>query len=207
MGRYLGPRCRICRREGEKLFLKGTRCDGKKCPIEKRASLPGEHSFRKQKPSEYARRLRETQKLKRFYGVSKKQFVRYFEMASRQSGDTGENLLIILERRLDNVVHLLRWAPNRATARQLISHGHIFLNGIRHKAASYLVKPGDEISVVPNEELRKIVRTNIETATRTTPEWIQLDVENLKAKILRQPLRSESSLPVEAGYIVEFLSR
>jgi len=128
-------------------------------------------------------------------------------MASRQSGDTGENLLIILERRLDNVVHLLRWAPNRATARQLISHGHIFLNGIRHKAASYLVKPGDEISVVPNEELRKIVRTNIETATRTTPEWIQLDVENLKAKILRQPLRSESSLPVEAGYIVEFLSR
>ncbi|MCX7704269.1 MAG: 30S ribosomal protein S4 [Planctomycetota bacterium] len=207
MGRPLGPRCRVCRREGEKLFLKGAKCDTRKCPLEKRQYPPGEHSYRKAKYSEYARRLRETQKVKRYYGVSKTQFERYFEVASRKSGDTGENLLIMLERRLDNIVHLIRWAPNRTTARQLIAHGHIFLNGRRHKSASYLVKAGDTISVVSDESIRKNLKANMEASTRAVPEWIQVDTENMKAVISREPLRSEVSIPVEAGYIVEFLSR
>jgi len=207
MARYTGPRCRLCRREGEKLFLKGSKCETRKCPFEKRAYPPGEHSYRRHKVSEYAKRLRETQKVKRFYMIGERQFRRYFDIAARMRGDTGENLLITLERRLDNVVHLLRWAPSRTAARQLISHGHILLNGRRHKASSYLVDVDDTISVVADEEIRNAVRSNIETVTRDTPEWLQSDPENLKATVMRLPLVGEVSVPADVGLIVEFCSR
>lgn len=207
MARYTGPRCRLCRREGEKLFLKGSKCETRKCPFEKRAYPPGEHSYRRRKVSEYAKRLRETQKVKRFYLIGERQFRRYFHIAARMRGDTGENLLITLERRLDNVVHLLRWAPSRIAARQLISHGHILLNGKRHKASSYLVSADDTISVVADEKIQNAVRSNIETTTRDTPEWLQSDTESMKATVRRLPLISEVSVPVNVGLIVEFCSR
>lgn len=207
MARYTGPRCRLCRREGEKLFLKGSKCETRKCPFEKRAYPPGEHPYRRHKVTDYAKRLRETQKVKRFYGITESQFRRYFEMATRMRGNTGENLMITLERRLDNVVHLLRWAPSRTTARQLIAHGHILLNSRRHKASSYLVRVNDTISVVADEKIRNLIRSNIETATRDTPEWLQTDTESIKATVQRFPLISEVSVPANAGLIVEFCSR
>jgi len=210
MARYTGPKCKLCRREGTKLFLRGAKCHTKKCPFEKRPYPPGIHTFRG-KMSEYGKRLREKQKVKRFYGVTETQFMRYFEKAERQKGATGENLLVLLERRIDNVVHLLGWAPSRSAARQLIAHGHILLNGRRHKAASYLVKPGDIIEVTSREEIRKLVRQNIEECTRIgigrPPEWMEMDNEQLTARVLRYPTRSEVSVEADENLIVEFCSR
>src|SRR3954447_5540949 len=147
MARTLDPVCKLCRREGVKLFLKGTRCESPKCAIERRNTAPGMHGYRRGKLSEYGIRLREKQKLKRFYGVFERQFRRYFAIASRSPENTGETLLTILERRLDNVVHRLGFAPNRPSARQLVLHGHITLNGQRCSIPSLLLKPGDMISV------------------------------------------------------------
>src|SRR6201981_123442 len=147
MGRHLESVCQLCRREGIKLFLKGTRCDSPKCAIERRDRPPGMHGHRRGKPSEYGIRLREKQKLKRFYGVFERQFRRYFELASRSPENTGEVLLSIMERRLDNVVHRLGFAPSRAAARQLVAHGHILLNGRKSDIPSLLVKKGDKIAV------------------------------------------------------------
>src|SRR5947209_9881121 len=143
MARTTDPVCRLCRREGVKLFLKGSRCESKKCAIDRRNVSPGMHGYRRGKPSEYGIRLREKQKLKRFYGVLERQFRRYFELASRSPENTGEVLLSIMERRLDNVVHRLGFAPNRASARQMVAHGHIQLNGKACDIPSLLVKPGD----------------------------------------------------------------
>src|SRR6478672_5104450 len=147
MARHLDSVCKLCRREGIKLFLKGSRCEGPKCAIERRNQPPGMHAFRRGKPSEYGIRLREKQKLKRFYGVLERQFRRYFELASRSPENTGEVLLSILERRLDNVIHRLGLAPNRATARQLVLHGHITLNGHKCDIPSILLKAGDVVAV------------------------------------------------------------
>src|ERR671928_64173 len=146
MGRTIDPVCKMCRREGIKLYLKGTRCDSPKCAIERRNTAPGMHGHRRGKPSEYAIRLREKQKLKRFYGVFERQFRRYFSLASRSPENTGEVLLSIMERRLDNIVHRLGWASSRAAARQLLSHGHILLNGRVATIPSMLVKAGDAVA-------------------------------------------------------------
>src|SRR5436305_11802055 len=147
MGRTTDPVCKLCRREGMKLFLKGSRCESPKCAIDRRNVAPGMHGYRWGKPSEYAIRLREKQKLKRFYGLFERQFRRYFELASRSTENTGEVLLSIMERRLDNVVHRLGFAPNRASARQLVAHGHVLLNGRKSDIPSLLVKKGDKIAV------------------------------------------------------------
>src|SRR5436305_2834567 len=149
MARQLDYQCKLCRREGMKLFLKGSRCESPKCAIERRNQPPGMHGTRRGKPSEYAIRLREKQKLKRFYGVFERQFRRYFEIASRSPENTGEVLLSIMERRLDNIVHRLGWAPNRASARQLVGHGHVTLNGKACNIPSLLVKAGDTLAVKP----------------------------------------------------------
>src|SRR5262245_2903069 len=158
MGRHLDSVCKLCRREGIKLFLKGSRCDSPKCAIERRNSTPGMHGGRRGKPSEYGRRLREKQKLKRFYGVFERQFRRYFTLASRSPENTGEVLLSILERRLDNVVHRLGFAPNRASARQLVSHGHVLVNGRMSNIPSLLLKPGDTITIKSRPRTLQLVK-------------------------------------------------
>src|SRR3954454_19493820 len=147
MGRHIDPVCRLCRREGIKLYLKGSRCDSPKCAIERRNVAPGMHGYRRGKPSEYGLRLREKQKLKRFYGVFERQFRRYFELASRSPENTGEVLLTVMERRLDNIVHRLGFAPNRASARQLVTHGHVVLNGHKATIPSLLVRANDVITI------------------------------------------------------------
>src|SRR6516225_3426982 len=152
MGRHTDSVCKLCRREGIKLYLKGTRCDSPKCAIERRDFAPGMHGARRGKPSEYGVRLREKQKLKRFYGLFERQFRRYFELASRSKQNTGEALLVLMERRLDNVVHRLGFAPNRASARQLVSHGHIFVNNRSCTIPSLLLKPSDTVTVARQGE-------------------------------------------------------
>src|SRR5262249_13569609 len=162
MGRHLDPVCRLCRREGIKLYLKGSRCDSPKCAIDRRNQPPGMHGFRRGKPSEYGSRLREKQKLKRFYGVFERQFRRYFEIASRSPETTGEVLLSIMDRRLDNVVPRLGFTPNRASARQLVSHGHILLNGQACNIPSLLVKPGDTITVKSRPRSLQLVKLHLQ---------------------------------------------
>src|SRR5215467_12333365 len=147
MGRHLDSVCKLCRREGVKLFLKGSRCESPKCAIERRNQPPGMHGYRRGKPSEYGTRLREKQKLKRFYGLFERQFRRYFELASRSKENTGEVLLVLMERRLDNVVHRLGFAPNRAAARQMVSHGHVMVNGHAANIPSMLLKAGDRVAI------------------------------------------------------------
>src|SRR3954469_15029623 len=161
MGRTLDPVCKLCRREGIKLYLKGSRCDSPKCAIERRNTAPGMHGHRRGKPSEYAVRLREKEKLKRFYGLFERQFRRYFELASRSKQNTGEALLALMERRLDNVVHRLGFAPNRASARQLVTHGHIYVNNRSCSIPSLLLKPGDTVTVARQGEKTKEARAAI----------------------------------------------
>ena len=174
MARYKDEQCRICRREGQKLFLKGTRCYSDKCSVTRRNYAPGQHGQKKTKLSEYGIQLREKQKTKSFYGVGEKQFRGYFEMASKTKGVTGERLLVILESRLDNVVYRLGFGTSRAQARQLVTHGNIQVNGKKVDIASYLVKPGDEVAI---REIRKdhpVVKANIEAgAVRPIPEWLK----------------------------------
>ena len=156
MGRHIGPVCRLCRREGLKLFLKGTRCDTPKCAVGRREGVPGMHQFRRSKASEYAIRLREKQKVKRYYGVFERQFRKYFELASRRPGNTGDALMSLLERRLDNIVTRLGFATSRAQGRQMITHGHITVNGRKLDIPSYLVRPGDTIKVKEREHSQKL---------------------------------------------------
>src|SRR5271156_2062322 len=158
MGRTTAPVCKLCRREGIKLFLKGSRCDSPKCAIDRRNVAPGMHGYRKGKPSEYGIRLREKQKLKRFYGLFERQFRRYFEVASRSPENTGEVLLTVMERRLDNIVHRLGFAPNRAGARQLVTHGHILLNGRKCSVPSLLVRANDVITIKPAPRSQQLVK-------------------------------------------------
>src|SRR5438132_7899598 len=172
MGRHLDSVCQLCRREGIKLYLKGSRCDSPKCAIERRNQPPGMHSQRRGKTSEYGVRLREKQKLKRFYGVFERQFRRYFELASRSPENTGEVLLSIMERRLDNVIHRLGFAPSRASARQLVTHGHILLNGHKCNIPSIVLKAGDKISVKNRAESIQLVKLNQQSQPQPIPDFL-----------------------------------
>ena len=208
MARYKDEQCRICRREGQKLFLKGTRCYTDKCSVTRRNYAPGQHGQKKTKLSEYGIQLREKQKTKSFYGVGEKQFRGYFEMASKTKGVTGERLLVILESRLDNVVYRLGFGTSRAQARQLVTHGNIQVNGKKVDIASYLVKPGDEVAI---REIRKdhpVVKANIEAgAVRPIPDWLKLEAEKLSGKVIRLANREEIDLPIEEHLIVELYSK
>jgi small subunit ribosomal protein S4 len=193
MGRNLDPVCRICRREGMKLYLKGSRCESPKCPIERenRNTPPGMHN-RRGKQSEYGVRLREKQKLKRFYGVFEKQFRRYFALASRSTENTGEVLLSILERRLDNVVHRLGFAPSRAAARQLVGHGHVLLNGKKADIPSLLLKAGDTVTIKKVKESVELVKLNQQSHPQPIPDFLEITgSEPPEGRLIRLPSRSD----------------
>lgn len=209
MARYIGSVCRLCRREGMKLFLKGDRCFTDKCAIEKRSFPPGVHgtSFRR-KVSEFGIQLREKQKVKRIYGVLEKQFRRFFAEASRRKGKTGENLLVLMERRLDNVVYRIGFASSRAEARQMVSHRHILVNGKKATIPSLLVRQDDEISVREKSRQNVNIVSAMEAALRKgTSSWLEIDAKNLKAKVLSDPKREELTLPIREQLIVELYSR
>ena len=208
MSRYKGAQCRICRREGQKLFLKGARCYTDKCSITRRNYAPGEHGQGKKKLSEYGMQLREKQKTKAFYGIGEKQFRKYFEMAENRKGITGENLLQLLESRLDNVVYRVGFGNSRAQARQLVNHGLFEVNGKKVDIASYLVKPGDVIAVRENKKDAGVIKENAEVnATRPVPEWLEKDNEKLSATVVRLAAREEVDIAVEEHLIVELYSK
>jgi small subunit ribosomal protein S4 len=208
MARYIGPQCRLCRREGEKLFLKGMRCDTVKCAITKRKYPPGQFTWGRGKLSKYGLQFREKQKVKRFYGILERQFRNYFEKAERQKGNTGENLLNMLERRLDNVVYLLSFAPSRKSARQLIQHGHITVNNKKVDIASYLVKVGDVVKPKNSEISQNMVKANIELAKgRNIPAWMQFRADTLEGVVTQLPTREDISVPVQEQLIVELCSK
>jgi len=210
MGRYTGPSCRICRREGMKLFLKGTKCETAKCQVERRqrSLAPGMHGWRKGRLSEYGVRLREKQKIKRYYGVYEQQFMRMFHEAARLPGNTGENLLQLLERRLDNVIYKLNFAASRKAARQLIAHGHVRINGRKVDIADFVMKIGDKITIKDSEKSLKRVKEQLESNPNfTTQGWLQLDREKPAATVVALPTRPDIQIPVEEQLVVEFCSR
>ena len=208
MARYKDEQCRRCRREGQKLFLKGDRCYSDKCSISRRNYAPGEHGQRRAKLSEYGTQLREKQKTKAYYGVGEKQFRKYFEMASNKKGVTGEELLQILESRLDNVVYRLGFGASRAQARQLVNHGQFAVNGHKVDIPSYLVKAGDVITVRENKKDNGAIKANIEVnSARPVPAWLELNSENLSGKVIRLASREDVDIPVEEHLIVELYSK
>ena len=206
MARYTDEQCRICRREGQKLFLKGSRCYTDKCSISRRNYAPGQHGQKRAKLSEYGTQLREKQKTKSYYGVGEKQFRGYFEMASNKKGVTGENLLQILESRLDNVVYRLGFGTSRAQARQLVNHGQFEVNGQKVDIPSYLVKAGDVITVRENKKDNVTIKANVENA-RPVPAWLELNNETLSGKVVRLASREDVDIPVEEHLIVELYSK
>ncbi|MBQ6496973.1 MAG: 30S ribosomal protein S4 [Firmicutes bacterium] len=206
MARYTDSNCRLCRREGTKLFLKGDRCYSTKCAMEKRSYAPGQHGQGRSKASDYALQLREKQKTKRFYGLQEAQFRNLFEKADRKQGITGENLLILLETRLDNVVFRLGFASSRKEARQLVSHGHFTVNGKKVNIPSYTVKPGDVIKV-KEKSTNSPKFKEVKEMTITVPEWVTVDVEKLEGKILSVPTREQIDTPVAEHLIVELYSK
>ena len=208
MARYKDEQCLICRREGQKLFLKGARCYSDKCSVSRRNYAPGQHGQKKAKLSEYGTQLREKQKTKSFYGVGERQFRKYFEMASNKKGITGDNLLQILESRLDNVVYKLGFGSSRAQARQLVNHGHFDVNGKKVDIPSYLVKAGDVISVREIKKDSAIIKENVEAnSARPVPAWLEKDAENLTGKVVRLATREDVDLAVEEHLIVELYSK
>jgi small subunit ribosomal protein S4 len=210
MGRYVGPSCRQCRREGMKLFLKGTKCETAKCQIERRqrSLAPGMHGWRRARLSEYGVRLREKQKIKRYYGIYEQQFMRHFHQAERLKGNTGENLLQLLERRFDNVVYKLNFAGSRKAARQLITHGHLCINGRKVDIGDYVLKVGDKVTVRNVEKSLKRVKQQLESNPNfTTQAWLQLDREQATATVVALPTREDIQIPVEEQLVVEFCSR
>lgn len=208
MARYTEAVCRLCRREGQKLFLKGDRCYTQKCAMECRAYAPGMHGQGRSKASEYGTQLREKQKAKRYYGLLENQFRNYFEMAERRPGQTGENLLSILESRLDNVVYRLGFAMSRAEARQLVSHGHFTVNGRKVNIPSYLVKPGMVITLKDSSKSLEKIKANVEAnAFRQAPKWLEYDANNMIAKVTAVPAREDIDLPIEEHLIVELYSK
>lgn len=208
MARYTGPVCRLCRREGAKLYLKGDRCYSGKCAIDKRNYAPGQHGQGRKKVSEYGIQLREKQKAKRIYGILETQFRNYFEKADRQQGITGENLLRLLERRLDNVVYRLGFGASRTEARQLVRHGHFLVNGQKVNIPSFLIKVGQEITVREgSKESPRIKELAQLAAAKTIPAWLELDAEKMAAKIVAIPSREEIDVPVQEHLIVELYSR
>ena len=208
MARYKDEQCRICRREGQKLFLKGSRCYTDKCSISRRNYAPGQNGQKKKKLSEYGTQLREKQKTKAYYGVSEKQFRKYFEMASNKKGITGTNLLQILESRLDNVVYRIGFGNSRAQARQLVNHGQFEVNGNKVDIPSYLVKAGDIIKVREIKEDNKTIKANVEeNESRPIPAWIERDFKTLSGKVIRLAEREDIDLQVEEHLIVELYSK
>lgn len=206
MARYTDANCRLCRREGQKLFLKGDRCYSTKCAMERRGYAPGQHGQGRSKASDYALQLREKQKTKRFYGLQETQFRNLFDKADRKSGITGENLLIMLETRLDNVVFRLGFASSRKEARQLVNHGHFTVNGKKVNIPSYTVKPGDVIKV-KEKSTNSPKFKEVKEMTITVPEWVSVDVEKLEGKVLSLPTREQIDTPVAEHLIVELYSK
>lgn len=208
MARYTGAVCKLCRREGKKLFLKGDRCYTGKCAFERRSYAPGQHGQGRKKTSEYGMQLRAKQQARRYYGIQEGQFHKYFLMAERKQGMTGENLLRICECRLDNVAYLLGWASSRAEARQLTTHGHYLVNGKKVDIPSYLLKAGDVVSIREksrdSEKIKAVLEAN---ASRPVPEWLDKNGDDLTAKIVKLPDREQIEVPVEEHLIVEFYSK
>ena len=209
MARYTGAVCRLCRREGQKLFLKGDRCYTDKCAIDRRQYAPGMHgNGRNKKLSEYGMQLREKQKARRYYGVLESQFRKYYEMAAARKGVTGENLLSILESRLDNAVYRLGFAMSRPEARQLVRHGHFTVNGRKVDIPSYLVKPGEVIALKEeSRSLDKFKSAMEANGSRPAPKWMEFDKNNLVAKVVSAPAREDVDLPIEEHLIIELYSK
>ena len=208
MARYRDAVCKLCRREGIKLFLKGDRCFSTKCAIEKRNYIPGVHGQRRTKLSDYCVQLREKQKMRRIYGVLETQFRKYFRLAERQRGITGENLIRILEQRLDSIVHRLGFAASRAQARMLITHGHFLVGGRKVDIPSYMVRPGETIEVRPRSREMIAIKAALEgTKKRTLPSWLELDATNMKGTVRSTPTRDEIAIPVEDQLIVALYSK
>ena len=208
MARYTGPVCRLCRRQGMKLFLKGERCFTPKCAVERRPTPPGDHGQRRRKVSEYGEHLKEKQKVRSIYGVLERQFRKHFDDAKRQPGATGENLLKLLESRFDNVVYRLGFADSRNQARQLVTHGHFRLNGRRLDIPSAIVRPGDVVSVAPrskNSEYFKIVAETV--GKKSAPRWLEVDAAGLSGRVLSAPGREDVESNINENLVVEFYSR
>src|SRR5438552_6474950 len=206
MARMIAPKCKQCRRENMKLFLKGERCLTEKCAIERRAYPPGEHGRGRTKQSEYLLQLREKQKARRYYGILERQFRTYYEKASRRSGITGENLLRMLELRLDNVVYRLGFAASRSQARQLVRHGHFQVNGRRVNIPSFQVRPDDIVTVPPGSAAAQTIRDATDLVS-TVASWLQADHDGLTGKVLKQPERGDIDAPVNEQLIVELYSK
>ena len=208
MARYTGPVCKMCRREGKKLFLKGERCYTGKCSIDRRAYAPGQHGQSRKKASEYGIQLRAKQQARRYYGIPEGQFYKYFLMAERRQGVTGENLLRICESRLDNIVYQLGWANSRADARQLVVHGHFQVNGKKVDVPSYLTRVGEVVSIKDkSKDSAKIKEVLEANASRPVPAWLDKNADACEAKIVKMPEREEIAVPVEEHLIVEFYSK
>jgi len=208
MARYIGPVCKLCRREGVKLFLKGERCYTAKCGLERRSYAPGQHGQRRTKVSEYGTQLREKQKVRRIYGVLEAQFRRYFEMAERMRGVTGENLLVLLERRLDNMVYRMGMAPSRKAARQLVLHGHFLVAGKKVNIPSYLAKPGETIVVAAGSKEIPAIKTSLELqAKKGFPTWLEVDAEKMGGTVKQLPTKDEIAMPIKEQLIVELYSK
>lgn len=200
----------MCRRESVKLMLKGVRCETAKCPMERqwRSNPPGMHSWRRSRGSEFALRLREKQKVKRYYGVFEKQFLRYFNLAERIKGNTGENMLTLLERRLDNVIHKLGFSASRPAGRQVVAHGHVYVNGRKCDRPGYLVRVGDQIAIKNSEKSQSLIRRSLEELGEPVLQnWLTLDLTKLEASIVAYPTRDDVMIPVEENLIVEFCSQ
>ncbi len=208
MARYNGPVCRLCRRDGMKLFLKGSRCDTPKCGFERREAPPGVQQYRRGKQTDYGIHLREKQKVKHYYGVLERQFRRYFGMAERSKGNTGDVLMGLLERRLDNVIHRLGFGQSRAQARQIIGHGHITINAHRVDVSSYLVRTGDVIRVKNRANSLNLVRSNLSENRRDVPDFLALIEGDIPEGLVgRLPETEDVSVPVQTQLIVELCSR
>ena len=208
MARYTGPACRLCRREGTKLFLKGERCMTGKCALDRRSTAPGQHGAANKKVREYGMQLREKQKTKRYYGVLEKQFANYYAEAERKTGMTGENLLVLLERRLDNVIYRMGMAESRKQARQLVLHAHFTLNGKKVTIPSISVKVGDVIAVKESSRDLTVVKALLESlATKITPKWLDVNKENGTAKVVALPAREDIDFDFNEQLIVELYSK
>ncbi len=208
MARYTGPVCRVCRREGEKLYLKGNRCMGDKCSFKRRSFAPGQHGQRRPKMSDYGMQLREKQKMRKTYGMMERQFKITFSKAARMKGMSGYNLLVLLERRLDNMVYRLGFAASRRQARQLVKHGHFLINGKKVDIPSYLVKIGETISVRPKSQNLTIIKEALETAKHLErPSWLSLDIEKMSGSLVTIPTREDIPVDFKEQLIVELYSK
>jgi small subunit ribosomal protein S4 len=207
MARYTGPVCRLCRREGTKLYLKGDRCYTDKCALSRRNYAPGQHGQRRTKLTNHGVQLREKQKVRRYYGVLEGQFNKYYDMASKEKGVTGDNFLRMLERRFDNIVFRLGLATSRAEARQLVVHGHFKINGKKADVPSMLLKVGDVIEVSEKSRASVKFKALVENHKATAPQWLSVDAENLQGKVIAEPSRDDIELPIEEHLIVEWYSK